>query len=222
MKKNENKSLLGAKKGSVLFSIAFTFVLPICTLFSPLPLLIFNILYFPFTLAHELGHFFVIDLVLPSLNPHLEFRLSNGEFFCACITTNEFPHCWQSIFAMFAGSTSVIILAILGNLSLFRMKSWSFNDTGMYYLTFGLLADLPNLLPILPSSLGFVNDGFAINSYLYQMGYSFSPSNNLSFLFSIISILMVLTSFFFLGLFLSHLGELLVSKIEKEEIDESI
>ncbi|UCG01482.1 MAG: hypothetical protein JSW11_17925 [Candidatus Heimdallarchaeota archaeon] len=220
MKRKEHESLLVVKKSKFLFSITFTFVLPICTVFSPLPLLIFNILYFPFTLAHEVGHFVVIKLVLPSLDPHLKFYISNGEFCCACLTTNEFPHCWQSIIAMFAGSTSVITLAILG--SLFWMKSGSLNDTGKYYLTFGVLADLPNLLPILPSTLRFVNDGFAINSYLCQMGYSFSLSNKISYLFSVISILMVLTSFFFLGMFLYRLGEHLVTKFEKGEMNESI
>lgn len=203
-----------------MFSIVFTFVLPFCSLFSPILILIFNILYFPFTLAHELGHLFAIDLFLPSLDPHLEFYFFRGEFYCAYLTTNEFPHRWQSIIVMLAGSTSVIILAILGKLSLSRMKSRSLNNTGICYLIFGLLADLPNLLPILPSSLGFVNDGFAIFSYLYQMGYSFSLSNKLSYFFSIISILMVLTSFFFLGLFLYRFGEFLMNKFAKKERNE--
>jgi hypothetical protein len=96
------------------------------------------------------------------------------------------------------------------------MRSGTVYGIGRYYFIFGLLADLPNLLPILPSSLGFITDGFASNTCLYQMGYSILISDKMSSVFSLISSIMVLASFFFLGSFLYRLGEIVVRKFEKE------
>ncbi len=222
MPKKEHESFLGARKGRILFSIIFTILLPIFSLLSPLLVISFNFLYFPFTLIHELGHLFTISLFLPSLNPHLEFYLFDGEFCCACLITNEFPYCWQSIIVMLAGSVSVMIFTILCNFSLLRMKSEISYNIGRYYFIFGLLADLPNLLPIHPSSLGFITDGFAISTCLCQMGYSPFLSNELSYIFSLISILMILASFFFLGYFFYRLGELIMNKFEKDYVNEPV
>lgn len=224
MQKDENKSFSSAQKGRILFSIGFTFILPICISLFPLLMVIFNFLYFPFTLIHELGHLLVITIFLPSLDPQLEFHLFDGEFCCACIITDEFPLCWQTIIAMLAGTFSVIIFVILCIFTLFRMKSRiSIYDTGKYYLIFGLLADLPNLLPILPTTSGFITDGFAISTCLYQMGYSLLLSNMLSSIFSLFSILMVLTSFFFLGSFLYSIGQFSFNEFGRDySIDESV
>ncbi|MFX1505079.1 MAG: hypothetical protein ACFFDC_03095 [Promethearchaeota archaeon] len=216
MQKNEVESFSGARKGNFLFSIIFTIVFPIITLLSPILAIIFNLLYLPFTMVHEFGHLLVISFLLPSLNPQFEFYLFNGYFCCACLTTNEFPYCWQSIIAMLAGSVSVLIFTIFSCFTLFKMKSRTSYNIGKYYFIFGLLADLPNLLPILPSSLGFITDGFAIISCLCQMGYSFFISEKISYIFSIISILMVLASFFFLGSFLYPLGEKMVKIFERK------
>ena len=123
----------------------------------------------------------------PLIDMQLEFHLLDGEFCCACIITDEFPLCWQPI-VMFAGTFSMIIFVILCIFTLFRMKSKiSIYDTGKYYLIFGLLTDLPNLLPILPISLGFITDGFAISTCFYQMGYSLLLPNMLSNIFSLLS-----------------------------------
>ncbi|MFW9905416.1 MAG: hypothetical protein ACFFFH_13830 [Candidatus Thorarchaeota archaeon] len=216
MQKNEEVSSAGAQKGRFLFATIFTIVFPIFTLLSPLPIMIFNLLFLPFTIVHELGHLLVISLLLPFLNPQLEFYLFDGVFCCACLTTNEFPHCWQTIIVMLAGSFSVLSFSLFCCFALFKVRSGDFYVIGKYYFIFGLLADLPNLLPILPSSLGFTTDGFAINTCLYQMGYSLLISDMMSHVFSLISIIMVLASFFFLGSFFYRLGEIVVRKFEKE------
>ncbi|MFX1516594.1 MAG: hypothetical protein ACFFC6_09815 [Promethearchaeota archaeon] len=216
MQKNDNYSFSSARKGRILFSIGFTFVLPICILLFPILTVIFNFLYFPFTLIHELGHLLVITLFLPTLEPQLEFHLLDGEFCCACMIDDEFPLCWQTIIAMLAGSFSVMIFVILSILSLYRMKSRIHYEAGKYYLIFGLFADLPNLLPILPTSLGHITDGFAISTCLYQMGYMLPISSMLSNIFSLFSIVMILTSFFFLGSFLYNLGEFTYIKFGKD------
>ena len=222
MQKDEKESFSSAQKGRVFFSISFTFLLPICVLLSPLLTVIFNFLYFPFTLIHELGHLLVIKLFLPTLKPQLEFHILDGEFCCACIIDDEFPLCWQSIIAMLAGSFSVIIVVILSIFSFHHMKS-RINNTGKYYLIFGLLADLPNLFPILPTSLGHITDGFAISTYLYQMGYLRLLPTMLSNIFSLFSILMVLASFFFLGSFLYNIGEFSFNKFGKDySVDQSV
>lgn len=216
MQKNEVESFSGARKGRFLFSIIFTIVFPIITLLSPILTIVFNLLYLPFTMVHEFGHLLVVSLLLPSLNPQLEFYLFDGYFCCACLTTNEFPHCWQSIIAMLAGSVSVLIFTIFSCFTLFKMRSGASYDIGKYYFIFGLSADLPNLLPILPSSLGFITDGFAIFSCFYQMGFPLFISEKISYIFSIISILMILASFFFLGSFLYCLGEKILKTIQRK------
>ncbi|MFX0013034.1 MAG: hypothetical protein ACFFB2_04335 [Promethearchaeota archaeon] len=222
IQKNKYDISSGMKKGKILFSIVFTFTLPICTLLSPLLAIIFSFLYLPFTLVHELGHLFSISLFLPALSPNLECYFSEGTFCCACVCSHEFPNCWQSIIAMLSGSASVMIFTIFCIITLLRMKSGIFYETGRFYFFFGVLADLPNLFPIFPSSLGFVTDGYAISACLSQMGNPPLISNQLSYFFSLISILIVLTSFFFLGSFLYHLGELLLNEIEEKEMIESI
>lgn len=216
MQKNEEESSAEAQKGRVLFAILFTIVLPIVTILSPQLTMIFNLLYLPFTIVHEFGHLLVISLLLPSLSPQLEFYLLDGVFCCACLTTNEFPYCWQTIIVMLAGSLSVLLFTIFSCFLLLKMRSGTSYGIGKYYFIFGLFADLPNLFPILPSSLGFITDGFAITACLYQMGYSPLISDKISSLFSLISIIMVLASFFFLGLFLHRLGEIVVRKFQKE------
>ncbi|MFX1283692.1 MAG: hypothetical protein ACFFB5_08555 [Promethearchaeota archaeon] len=222
MQTKEHESFLDVNKGRLLFSTIFTILLPIFTLLSPLLVIIFNFLYFPFTLIHELGHLLTTTLFLPNLNPHLEFHQFECEFCCACLTTNEFPYCWQSIIVMLAGSVSVIIFAILCIFSLFRMGSDISYNIGKYYFFFGILADLPNLLPIHPSSLGFITDGFAISTCLCQMGCFPFLSDELSYIFSLISILLVLASFFLLGTFFYRLGELIMNKFEKDEVNEPV
>lgn len=217
MHESEIESFSGAKKARFLFSIIFVFLLPICVLILPIFSIMFNLLFFPFTLIHELGHLCVIALFLPSLDPQLEFHLLGIEFCCACVVDKEFPLCWQTIISMFAGSFSVVIFVILCNFTLFRIRSGIMLDIGKYYLIFGLLSDLPNLLPILPSSLGFVTDGFAINTCLYQMGYPIFFSTNISNVFSFISIFLVLASFFFLGQFLCCIGQVLLEKLSLHE-----
>ena len=217
--KKPTAKLTSVNKSKILFSTVFTFLLPISVLIFPLLAIIFNIIYFPFTLIHELGHFIAIALFLPALDPQLKFNFFYGEFCCACEVTNEFPQCWQTIIIMLAGSLSVITAVIVVSIVFFRISSGIFFDIGKYYLTFGLLADLPNLLPILPSSLGSVTDGYAISTCLYQMGYSFFISNILSQVFSLISIFMVLSSFFFLGLFLCSLGQFILVKVSPIQTD---
>ena len=222
MHESEIESLSGAKKARFLFSIIFVFLLPICVLILPIFSIMFNLLFLPFTLIHELGHLYAIVLFLPSLDPQLEFHLLGVEFRCTCVIDKEFPLCWQTIISMFAGSFSVMIFVIMGCITLFRIRSGIMFDIGKHYLIFGLLSDLPNLLPIFPSSLGFVTDGFAINSCLNQMGYPFFFSSNISNVFSFISILLVLASFFFLGLFLCCIGQVILEKLSLHETENVI
>jgi hypothetical protein len=82
------------------------------------------------------------------------------------------------------------------------------------FLIFGLLYDLTNLFPILPSILGASNDGYSISVILLRMGYSTLPSFSMSIIYSCAAILLVLVAYYYLGSCIYYLISLPKAKLQ--------
>lgn len=211
---NEARPLLYSRKADIFFSISFVIMLPFSVVLFPFLMFLFNIIFFPITLIHELGHYCIIKCLQPSLHPQMEIGLTQGDFQCGCVLTQGFPCCWSSIFSMLGGTVSVAFFVLIIVYTLSKLEYNSIHSIIKKYLIFGLLADIPNLFPIFPSSLGSTTDGYAIYMYLHQMGYVPLFSANFSYLLSWISIFLVCTSFYFLGSFFFQIIFVIVEKIE--------
>ncbi|MFX0183810.1 MAG: hypothetical protein ACFE95_12070 [Candidatus Hodarchaeota archaeon] len=147
---------------------------------------------------------------IPSINPQIKFGLIGWELNCSCVVNESFPCCWPSVISILGGSGSVVVIVLISYFIVSKIKSKTVLSPWGKFLIFGLLADFPNLFPILPSSLGSVTDGYVIYSYLHKMGYFPSFPSNLSYFLSLISMIMVLISFYLLGSFLYHIGLLII------------
>lgn len=209
-------SFLKNRRAELLFSSVFAFILPISVVIIPYCMLLFNIIYFPFSLIHELGHLLTTIFLLPSLNPLIKFELVRGELKCICVVYDSFPCCWPSVVSMIAGTSSVVLAVVGVNFVLSRNLSTTIYVPCKKILGFGLLADLPNAFPISPSNLGSITDGYAAYTYLHQMGYLPLLQSSLSTFFSLISVIIVLVSFYYLGSFLYHIGLLIIRKYENQ------
>lgn len=214
MSSDTKKPIPNNERFCFFFSGLFAILLPISVILFPFVMLPFNILFFPFSLLHELGHFCLTMCFLPSINPQIKFGLIGGELNCTCVVNEDFPCCWSSVISILGGSGSVILIVLVTYFAVSKIKSKTALDLGRKFIIFGLLADFPNLFPILPFSLGSVTDGYVIYSYIHQMGYIPSFPSNLSYFLSLISMIMVLISFYFLGSFLYHIGLLLIDEYQ--------
>jgi hypothetical protein len=212
MSLDTEKPILNNKRFCFVFSGLFALLLPISVIIFPFVMPVFNLLFFPFSLLHELGHFSLIMWLSPLLSPQIKFGTIEGELSCMCIIKEGFPCCWSSVISILGGSGSIIIIGMLIFIILPKLKSKKVVDIGRKYIIFGILADLPNLFPILPTSLGSVTDGYIIYTFVHEMGYLPLLPPNLSNFLSLASMITVLISFYFLGSFLYHIGLLLINE----------
>ncbi len=197
---------------NIIFSFSFMVLLPFIVLIFPIVMILFNLVFFPFSLIHELGHLITSLWLLPSHNPILHFEIINGELVCSCDLSQELMCCLNSIIVVLAGSGSVIFIIILLLFLLAKSKNKNIRNLGVLFLLFGLLSDLPNLFPILPSGIGSPTDGYITYSFLSQMGFFPILSIRISSFFSLFSFFIVLISFYFLGSFIFNLLKFLLNR----------
>jgi hypothetical protein len=73
-----------------------------------------------------------------------------------------------------------------------------------FYLIFGLLSDLPNLFPVLPTSFGAVSDGYNAWIYLYILINLPFPTLAFSVIWTSITSIVIFTSYYYLGCTFLH------------------
>jgi hypothetical protein len=179
---------------SFIFAISFLSFLPN----SPILVLIYEFILYPFQILHTLGHFSTKCCFFPMLSSQLDLLPSNEEM-CSChITLEELPASWESIFLKASGSILLLSISILGLVFLGRKQNPTYEPIKKFLL-FGLLSDLPSLFPILPSVLGDTNDGYGICVLLLRMGFLTYPSYSISVIFSILAVISTLLSIYYLG-----------------------
>lgn len=190
------------KSTNIVFSISFALLLPFLVIILPIFMILFSLIFFPFSLIHELGHFITSFILLPSHEPMLHFEIVGGELICSCDLSQELICCLDSIIVVIGGVGSVIITTFLLLVLLSRSQNRNIVHLVKLYLLFGLLSDLPNLFPILPSAIRSATDGYIIYSFLSHMEFLPLLSSRVSYFFSLSSFIIVLISFYFLGSFL--------------------
>jgi hypothetical protein len=190
------------KSTNIFFSVSFALILPFFVLVFPISMITFNLIFLPFSLIHEVGHFITSLWLLPSHEPMLHFKIVGGELICTCDMSQELLCCWNSIIVVLGGTGSVMLSVLLFFFLLTKSGYQNALHLGKLYLLFGLLSDLPNLFPILPSTIRSPTDGFILYSFLSQMNFIPLLSSGVSYFFSLASFIVVLISFYFLGSFI--------------------
>ena len=216
-----NSSLINHKKTvNVIFSFSFMISFPFIVLIFPIIKILFGLIFFPFSLVHEIGHFITSILLLPSHEPILHFQIIEGELSCSCEMSHQLLCCLNSIIVIFGGTGAVLFLSIFLLILLSKSKNQTIRNLGTLFLLFGLLSDLPNLFPILPSAIRSPTDGYIIYSFLSHMGFLPILSSGVSYFFSLSSFIIVLISFYFLGSFIFQFITLILERISKSKTTE--
>ncbi|MHA2175904.1 MAG: hypothetical protein ACXABI_13805 [Candidatus Hodarchaeales archaeon] len=198
-----------------LFSIIFAIGLLYFLQEFALVLFFQNLVYLPFNLIHEFGHFCMAILFVPFIDPRYEIRLIND---CRCsnlIKIEQLPANWISIFIMFSGTILILSLALICLVKL-RNTDKPIWEVFKRFMIFGIVYDLTNLFPILPSVLGTTNDGYAISVILLRMEIFILPTIYSSIFFSCLAFFFVLISYYYLGSSIYHLFTLPKAKMHKD------
>ncbi|MHA2156278.1 MAG: hypothetical protein ACXABU_13110 [Candidatus Hodarchaeales archaeon] len=180
----------------------------------------FNIIYFPITLIHELGHFLMAILFVPDQNPQIKILTFEEGLKCGCVTLGGLEICWETVLMMISGSLSVILITILVVL-ISNRKNRSFATYFQKYVFFGLLCDLPNLFPTYPVE-GVVTDGFRTWLFLHDLINLPYPTPQFSLLFTVIASVLIFYSSFYLGSFLYESFIVPLDKLQKHPAHPSI
>ncbi len=188
-----SSQLFNALKPFLIFCFAVILFCQIIPSFK----LILNVLFLPFTLVHELGHYFSALFFLPNSNPQIKINLNEFSLNFAQLTTSGLPICFNSIIVMFSGSLT-LLLAVFGFYYFSSNKKSHLFVLIRYYLIFGLLADFPNLFPILPTSLGAFSDGYLIWIYLCVLINLPYPTAVFSIIWSSFASIMIFFAYYFL------------------------
>lgn len=178
------------------FLLFFLSVILFCQIIPSFKFII-CLLVFPFTLLHELGHYFSALLFLPACNPQIQFNLSEFSLSSAQLTTTGLPICFNSLIVLFSGSLTLLFV-IFGFFYFSRKNKSNLLVLIRYYLLFGLLSDLPNLFPILPTSIGALSDGYLIWIYLHVLINLPYPTAVFSIIWTSIASIMIFTAYYYL------------------------
>ncbi len=172
-----------------------------------------DLILLPFTLLHEFGHYFSAILLIPSCNPQIYTNFGDNGVSYAQLSTNGLPICLNSVLVMLAGSF-ILLICILGILFLSRSRKSPPYLILRNFLLFVLLSDLPNLFPILPTYLGALSDGYSAWIYLHVLISLPFPTMEFSVIWSSFASIMIIFSYYCLGLTIYHLITYLSPKFQ--------
>lgn len=199
-----------------LFSFILALIFLLMVQFFSISAFIYNLIIFPFTVIHELSHYFALGCFFPGKEAQIEFHLFDNGIICANVKFEHLPLRLGSVISFLIGPLSVLILSVIGVIALRKYPSSNFGKAGSQFLKFVLLCDIPNLFPIHPPMINAVTDGYAASVYLFQMGYIPFVSTELSILFYAIAAIISFAAFFYLGNTVYFLLQNLKSLILKE------
>ena len=197
MYKLRNRISFADQKVNFLFAFSFALALPFLLQGSRAVSFVFSIIFLPFTVIHEIGHYLSAQIFFPEQNVQISTHLFDSGLVGGCIEIGSLTVSWSSVFFLFSGSFTVIIFVIF--IHLFIRIGMNKNLPGLEkYLLFGLLSDLPNLLPIYPIE-GSVSDGFRIWILLRDLIHLPAPTYQFSLIFVGIASFLVFYSSYYLG-----------------------
>jgi len=195
--KLRNRISFADQKVNFLFAFSFALALPFLLQGSKAVSFVFSIIFLPFTVIHEIGHYLSAQIFFPEQNVQISTHLLDGGLVGGCIEIGSLTVSWSSVLFLFSGSFAVIVFVILTQL--FIRIRMSKNLPGLEkYLLFGLLSDLPNLLPIFPIE-GSTSDGFRIWILLHDLIHLPAPTYQFSLIFVGIASFFVFYSSYYLG-----------------------
>jgi len=195
--KLRNRICFADQKVNFLFAFTFALALPFLLQGSKAVSFIFSIIFLPFTVIHELGHYLSAQIFFPEQNVQISTHLFDGGLVGGCIEIGSLTVSWSSVLFLFSGSFAVIIFIVF--YQLFIKVRMNKNLPGLEkYLLFGLLSDLPNLLPIFPMN-GTTSDGFRIWILLHDLIHLPAPTYQFSLIFVGIASFLVFYSSYYLG-----------------------
>ncbi len=212
---NDEKLLFDDQKAELLFSSVFAVLIAFLLQKFPILHITQNIIYLPFNLIHQIGHFFAVSILLPMIDPAFEINPIKD---CICSNTiriEELPPNWNSVYMLLAGTVVIIFFTTL---ILFKFRkntsiTWGINQR---FLLFGLIYNLTNLFPILPSMLGSTNDGYAVTVILLRMGFSTYPLVYISILFASLAVILILISYYCLGSCIYYVITIPTTKLQRQ------
>lgn len=185
------------QKVNFLFAFCFALVLPFILQGSKAISTVFNVIFLPFTVIHEFGHYLSCIIFFPDQTVHVPTFLFDDGLVGGCIEIGNLTVNWSSVLFLLSGSFLVIIF-IISILFLIRI-GMKRNLPGLEkYLLFGLLSDIPNLFPIYPVE-GFYSDGFRIWLLLRELIHLPTPTYQFSLIFVGIASILVFFSTYYLG-----------------------
>ncbi|MFW9882419.1 MAG: hypothetical protein ACFFG0_55865 [Candidatus Thorarchaeota archaeon] len=131
---------------------------------------------------------------------------------CGCVVLNTaIPISWESIVCLLAGSMGVLLI-LLPSYLVVRWRNLPFLQN---LFLFGILCDLPNLLPLLPQyHSGVISDGFNVLIFLIKMDLATFYPLSTFYLLSVGSTVITLFGFYFLGKFFLELITIPWKRIE--------
>jgi len=185
------------QKVNFLFAFCFALALPFLLQGSRVVSYIFSLIFLPFTLIHEIGHYLSALFLFPDQNVHISTYLFDSGLVCGSVEIESLTVSWSSVLFLFSGSFAVIIFVIFTQLFIKVGMNKSLPGLGKYLL-FGLLSDLPNLLPLFPTE-GATSDGLRIWLLLHELIRLPAPTYQFSLIFVGIASVLVFYSSYYLG-----------------------
>lgn len=213
---NESSKLENNEKRKLdyLIPILIFPIIMISLLFFTLPTNVFiGILNFPFSIIHEIGHFIFMVILIPEGKPEFSFNFFSVTPPYVVVTPSS--ENWKMLLIYLSGPLIVSVITIF-LLHMLKRSNYRYTRIIKYYLYFGLLNQLPNLLPVLPEHVNMMTmDGYGVYSNLSTY-LLFPPiSESLSILLLLLLLFCGLLSFYFLGLLVYE-----YSRIKKNTIRE--
>ena len=188
---------------SIILASVFALFLPFLLQNSSIISFFFDLIFFPFTLIHELGHYLTAIFFFPGEEPIINIHFTMDGIQCASVILGETSICWKLVIVVTSGSL-FIIFSVLSFLYLLRNRNGELLTSLKCYLIFGLLSDIPNLFPIYPQQ-GMFPDGFRVWLYLHELINLPYPTPQFSMIWQGISSILMIFSFYFLGKSVFHL-----------------
>ncbi|UCE13937.1 MAG: hypothetical protein JSV04_01870 [Candidatus Heimdallarchaeota archaeon] len=199
MQRTDKHDLLTEPKPNSLFSFVFAFSFLLIIQLSPLFVIIYNFLIFPFTLIHEISHCIALRCFFPGNESQIKFHLFDNGISCGNVEFETLPICWGAIISILIGPLMVLIIGLSGIVWTRKHESNSIKKAGNQFFKFLLLCEIPNLFPIHPPLIGAATDGYITTVYLFLMGHTPFVSSELSMLLFGIASIISFTAFYYLG-----------------------
>ena len=112
MNKLRSRISFADQKVNFLFAFSFAFALPFLLQGSKAISFIFSLIFLPFTVIHEIGHYLAAQILFPNQNVQTSTNLFDSGLVSGCVEIENLTVSWSSILFLFSGSFAIIIFVI--------------------------------------------------------------------------------------------------------------